>query len=382
MKRPDIAVLASSVALSAIGLVFIYSASSYNAALDTGDAFFFVKKQAIAMALGVVLMFFVKCFDVEKLKRFKTPVLIFSLVLLALVFVPGVGVESYGAKRWINLGFFTVQPSEYAKFGLVIFIAAFMSARDMNKTKNIAAVLFAGLSMCALIILEPNMSITVCVGAVMLAMLFVGGVKIKKFFVLMLPFLIAVPALIIAEPYRIKRMTAFLNPWENPQAEGYQLIQSYYALGSGGWFGLGIGNSRQKYLFLPFSESDFILSVIGEETGLAGVMLLLLIFGVFIYAGVKIAVSADTRFKCYLAAGITAVVAVQTAVNAAVVSGTIPPTGLPLPFVSAGGSSLVAFLLASGVLAGCRGKGGVKSVGLPLPSATKKRNTRSRRLRA
>ncbi|MEG2454248.1 MAG: FtsW/RodA/SpoVE family cell cycle protein, partial [Clostridia bacterium] len=171
--------------------------------------------------------------------------------------------------------------------------------------------------------------------------------------------LIALPVMIIIEPYRLKRLTAFINPWETPQAEGYQLIQSYYALGSGGFFGVGLQNSRQQYLFLPFSESDFILSIIGEETGYFGCLLLMAIFFAFIYFGIKISASADTRLKCYLSSGITLIVAIQTVVNIAVVSGTIPPTGLPLPFVSAGGSSLVAFLLATGLLAKCSNKDGV-----------------------
>lgn len=365
-----IVVYASTLLLSALGLLFIYSASSYGALLETGDAYFYVKKQAIAFVFGAVLMFAMRVFDIEKIKKFKYPILIIGYLLLALVFVPVLGVESYGAKRWLNLGFFTIQSSEYAKFALVIFIAAYMCNKDMNVTKNIAVVLISGVICCILIILEPNMSITVCVAAVMLLMLFIGGVKMKKFAVLMLPFVIAVPALIIAEPYRLKRLTAFINPWENPQAEGYQLIQSYYALGSGGLFGIGIGNSRQKLLYLPFAESDFILSVIGEETGFVGILLIMAIFCALIYAGVKISASADTRFKSYLAAGITSVIAVQTIINAAVVSGTIPPTGLPLPFISAGGSSLVAFMAASGVLASCactRNEGENKGKFLAVP---------------
>lgn len=350
------AVYISAAVLSAIGCVFIYSASSYGAFLETGDAFFYVKKQIIALVLGLFIMLSIRLFDIGKITKFKWPIMILGLILLALVFVPVIGVESYGAKRWLNLGFFTIQSSEYAKFFLVLFVAAFMADKDMNKTKNILVVLFFGLLSCLLIILEPNMSITVCVGAVILIMLFAGGVKMNKFAALSLPAAVALPVMIAVEPYRLKRLTAFIDPWANPRAEGYQLIQSYYALGSGGWFGVGIGNSRQKYLYLPFAESDFVLSVVGEETGFVGILFLLMLFCVYIYAGIKISARADTRFKCYLAAGVTAVVAVQTAVNFAVVSGTIPPTGLPLPFISAGGSSLVAFLAFSGVLAACAGK--------------------------
>ena len=353
MKKYVVTVYATSVLLSLIGMAFIFSASRYSALIDAGDAFFYVKKQGIAFAIGLFLMFAVRIFDVEKLKKAKYPIMVFSLILLALVFVPNVGVESYGAKRWINLGFFTIQPSEYAKFGYAVFCAGICADNDVNDTKTLLKILFFGVFSCILIILEPNMSITVCLGAVMLIMLFVCGLKRKKLLTVIAPAVLAVPALIIAEPYRMKRLLAFLNPWENPKGEGYQLIQSYYALGGGGFFGLGYLNSRQKYLFLPFSESDFVLSVIGEETGFFGVVTLAIIFVVFIYSGIKIAINAKTRFKSYLATGITAIVAVQSVINFAVVSGAIPPTGLPLPFISAGGSSLVAFMTFSGVLCLC-----------------------------
>lgn len=353
MKKYVRIVYATTIILSLIGTAFIYSASRYSAFVESADAFFYVKKQAIALAIGLFTMFAVRVFDVEKLKRAKYPVMILSLVLLALVFVPKLGVESYGAKRWLNLGFFTIQPSEYAKFGFVIFAAAVCAADDVNNTKTLLKVLFFGVFSCILIILEPNMSITVCLGAVMAVMLYASGLKTKKFLAVISPAVLAIPALIIAEPYRMKRLLAFLNPWENPKGEGYQLIQSYYALGNGGFFGLGYLNGRQKYLFLPFAESDFVLSVIGEETGFFGIVVLAAIFCAYVFAGVKIAINAKTRFKSYLATGITAVVAVQALINFAVVSGAIPPTGLPLPFVSAGGSSLVAFMTFSGVLCLC-----------------------------
>lgn len=288
--------------------------------------------------------------NLDNLPKYKWIVLGISLLLLALVFIPGFGVESYGAKRWLNLGFFTIQPSEYSKFGLVIFLSAYMCNRSMDKFKNVLPALAAGLAMCVLIILEPNMSITLCVGATLFALLFLGGVKVKHFLLMAAPALLAIPALIIAEPYRLKRLAAFLDPWSSPQGEGYQLIQSYYALGSGGWFGVGLFNSRQKYLFLPFSKSDFILSVIGEELGVIGCLFLIALFCVLIYRGFRAAANARTRFRAYLAAGVTLVIAIQTVINIAVVCGAVPPTGLPLPYISAGGSSVVAFMAASGAL--------------------------------
>ncbi|MBO7525263.1 MAG: FtsW/RodA/SpoVE family cell cycle protein, partial [Clostridia bacterium] len=208
----------------------------------------------------------------------------------------------------------------------------------------------AGGITCLLIILEPNMSITVCVAAVMLAVLFAGGMKIKHFLLILVPALLAIPLLIIAEPYRLKRLSAFLDPFESPKGEGYQLLQSLYGLSDGGLFGVGLFNSRQKYRFLPFSESDFILSVIGEETGFFGLLALFSVTLVIIIRGVKIAARSEDYYGYLIACGITAVYAVQVVVNALVVTGSIPPTGLPLPLISAGNTSLVIFMTFFGVL--------------------------------
>ena len=196
------------------------------------------------------------------------------------------------------------------------------------------------------------MSVTVCVGACILLTLFVAGTKRRFFLALIALVLVAVPVLIFAEPYRVKRIIAFVDPWQNPLGEGYQLIQSYYAIGSGGLFGVGLFASRQKYLFLPFSESDFIFSVIAEETGLIGCLVVLALFAVYIVCGIRVAMNAKSRFESILSFSLTSVVAVQTLLNVAVVTGSVPPTGLPLPFVSAGGTSLVSFFFATGLLFG------------------------------
>ena len=338
------------IGLTLTGILFIYSASNYSASVQFGDAFHYVKTQAIAFFVGIIAMFGLSFFDVAKLKRLALPLYAVGILLLALVFVPVLGVESYGAKRWLNLGFFTIQPSEYAKFFMVILMAKFMSKADMTKFKNMPVMLVIGGLVALLLILEPNMSITICVVAVLFAMLFFGGMKVQHLLLLAVPVIVGAVLLVVVEPYRMRRLLAFLNPWESPLEEGYQLIQSYYALGSGGLFGVGIGNSRQKYLFLPFAESDFILSVIGEETGLFGVLTIMLVYLFVAYRGIKIAKFARDRFSCYLAFGVVAVLTVQTLLNFAVVCGAVPPTGLPLPFMSAGGSSLVAYMSAIGIL--------------------------------
>ncbi len=346
-------VLAVSVTgLVLFGIIMVYSASSYNAEVNYGNEYYYMYKQIIGAILGFSAMFVLSVIDYHILIKFRYVILGISYVLLILVFIPGVGVENYGAKRWINLPFFTIQASEIAKFGFIVFAAAYMAKnhKKMNTFLGILPVLAVGASMCVLIILEPNMSITMCVIMLMFAMLFVGGARIKHFVLMAVPVLLLVPVLIVLEPYRLDRLMAFLNPWESPLEEGYQLIQSFYALGSGRLFGVGLFNSRQKYLFLPFSESDFIFSVIGEELGFFGCVAVIAVYVVIIWRAVRIAKNSNDRFGCYLSTGIAALIAVQTCINIAVVSGSIPPTGLPLPFVSAGSSSLIVFCASVGVL--------------------------------
>ena len=347
-------ILFLTVLLAGFGVIAIYSASNYVAKTQYGDAWYFVKKQMIGFLLGVGTMLFCARWDYQifRGKKVRWIVLIVPMILLALVFVPGIGKTNYGATRWIGVGGFTLQPSELAKYGFVFFAAAYMSD-DMGKMrtlKGLLPVLLAGAGICLLIILEPNMSVTMCVGMLMIGMLFLGGMKMKYFMMLFIPAILAVPLMIIAEPYRIARLSAFLNPWENPKGEGYQLIQSLYALGNGGWFGTGLFRSRQKYRFLPFAESDFILSIIGEELGFVGVALLFTICVLLIFCGIHTARHANDFFSFLTASGITLVYAIQTAINALVVSGSIPPTGLPLPLISSGNTSLIITMASMGIL--------------------------------
>lgn len=352
LRFVNMPILLSVLFLSFFGVVMIYSASCYSAELTYGDAFFFARKQLYGVLIGLVCCFLLYKIDYNTLNRFGIAALVISLVLLALVFMPGLSRSNYGATRWIAIGSFTIQPSEFAKFGLVVFCAYYIAKKHdkMHKFKSILPILGAGGAMCVLIMLEPNMSITICVGALMIFMLFIGGARLKHLLMLGVPILCALPLLIIAEPYRLKRLLAFLDPWSSAQDEGFQLVQSLYSLGSGGWFGVGLFNSRQKYLFLPFSESDFIFSIIGEELGLFGCLAIIVVFLVFIYYGFKVAKNATNRFGSMLAGGITFVIAMQVILNIAVVTGSIPPTGLPLPFISAGGTSIVVFLASIGIL--------------------------------
>ena len=341
-----------------VGCVFVYSASYYSAEIAYGDKYHFLKKQLIGVFLGFVALICMWKFDYHKLQKFSYPILGVGILLLILVLIPGIGVENYGARRWIALPGFTIQASEISKFCYIIFTANYLAKnRDKIKTfKGILPVIASGGLMCVLILLEPNMSITICTGLVMITMLFVGGISFKHFLLLCVPALLLVPILIIVEPYRLKRLLAFIDPWANPKGEGYQLVQSLYSLGLGGFFGVGLFNSRQKYLFLPFAESDFIFSIIAEEIGFVGVSLLVLLFGIIMFCGIKIAKNATDLFGCFLATGITALISIQTIVNIAVVTGSIPPTGLPLPFVSAGSTSLIVLMGAIGVVLNVNGQ--------------------------
>jgi len=338
--------------LVAFGVLMVYSASYYSAELTYGDGKFFMKKQiygAIIGLVGMVAMYFI---NFEHLKKIRWWAIGVSIILLALVFVPHIGVKVYGARRWINLGFFTLQPSEIAKFSFIIFASASLSKakHKVKEFKGIFPTIIIGAIICLLIILEPNMSITICVGVTLVTMLFVGGASFKHFLFLAIPVLILIPLLIILEPYRLRRLVAFLDPFASASNEGFQLVQSLYGIGSGGLFGVGLFNSRQKYLFLPFAESDFIFSIIAEEFGFIGCLMLIILFLIVIIRGIIIARNAPTRFGCYLVSGIITIIAIQLIVNIAVVTGSIPPTGLPLPFISAGSTSLLVFMSAIGVV--------------------------------
>ncbi len=351
LDKKSILVFLIVAGLGVFGCLMVYSASCYSALYRYDNQYLYLNKQIVGVVLGIVAMLIFSMINYEYLKKFKLWAIIISAVMLCLVFIPGIGVENYGANRWLNFGLFTVQPSEFAKFSFVLFASAYLSDNydKVRNFKTLIPVLAVGLTFCVLIILEPNMSITMCMGLVMLFMLFVGGARMKHFAILSIPAAAAVPALIIIEPYRIQRFMAFLNPWASPQTEGYQLIQSLYSLGNGGLFGVGLFNSRQKFLFLPFSESDFIFSIIGEEFGFFGTALLVIIFAVLIFLLVKIAKNAKDRFGALLVLGVASVISIQVIINLSVVTGLIPPTGLPLPFISYGSTSIIVFMSAIGI---------------------------------
>lgn len=350
-NKQEITIILLVLFLAVFGCLMVYSASSYSAEYRYGNQFFFLYKQIFGLILGIFAMFFFAFFDYKILKKFKYWILLVCVVLLCLVFVPGLGVQSYGANRWVNFLGISVQPSEIAKFALVLFLASYLSDNH-EKIKSfktlLPALVVAGI-LCVLIIIEPSMSVTMCLAFITFFMLIIGGIRKKHTLIFSSLAVVGVPILILAEPYRLKRLFAFLNPWASPQGEGFQLIQSLFSLGNGGWFGVGLFQSRQKYLFLPFAESDFIFSIIGEELGFIGCCGIMLVYFVLVYNLFKIGLNAKDRFGCLLACGVGIVIAVQTLLNIAVVTGSIPPTGLPLPFISSGGTSVAVFMAAIGV---------------------------------
>ena len=348
----NFALLLIMVMLLLLGLVFVYSASCYSAELTYSDKFFFVKKQIFGIVVGLFCYIFFTFFDYKKFEKFKWFFVVLAVILLALVFVPGVGLTNYGATRWINLRFITFQPSEIAKLAFIIFAASVLSrsSEKIKSFKGLISVLLVGGVFCVLIIMEPNMSITMCMALLIVVMLFLGGAKLKHFLMLSVPAVLLVTLLVLVEPYRLKRLVAFVDPFASSQNEGFQLVQSLLGISLGGMFGTGLFNSRQKYLFLPFAESDFIFSIIAEETGFVGSMFVILLFVMLFICIINISRRANDKFGALLSAGIGSLILIQVLLNISVVTGLVPPTGLPLPFISAGSTSIMIFMSMLGIV--------------------------------
>ena len=362
----NLGLLLPVLGVCAFGLAMVYSASWYNSTVYFGTRFHFFTSQLIGFILGLLLMTAAYMIDFRAYKKWYKIIYAIGFLLLVLVFVPGIGVTRLGASRWIGIGGFTMQPSEVAKFAFVIFAAAVAAGGrttpsrlrratpskegELLDKKQVAVILGAGLAYCALILLEPNLSITLVLGATVFVALFLFGAKIKHLLFVMAPALVALPIMLVAEPYRVRRLLAFIDPWANPKDEGFQLIQSLFGLGNGGLFGVGFGNSTQKHMFLPFAESDFIFSIIGEEFGFMGSIIFIFFLGLIVTQIFRVGMRCPDRFGKYLCFGIATVIFIQSAVNLAVVTGTIPPTGVPLPFISFGGTSLAVMMATIGIV--------------------------------
>ena len=353
MKSIDYTLLCAILVLLFIGIVMVYSASSYYALyqIDVYNTEFYFYKEITWSIVGVIGMLVTMSIDYHYYKKWTPWLVLITLVFLVLVLFIGSNIN--GAVRWIRLGPLSFQPSELAKYVVVLYLALLIDKRKGKITKFKEGTIFylavAGV-FAGLILLEHNLSITAIVMMVAFIMILVGGAKISHLFSLVPVGLVAGIALIFIQSYRLKRLTSFLNPWADTSGDSYQLVQSLYALGSGGIFGVGIGNSRQKALFMPEPHNDFIFSIIGEEIGLIGCIIIISIFMFIVIKGTSIAIKARDNYGFLLAIGIISVIAIQAIINIAVVTGSMPVTGVPMPFISYGGTSLVFNLGAMGIL--------------------------------
>lgn len=351
MGQIDYGIFYTLCILLSIGVVMVYSASSFYAMFHNNDSMYFFKRQLIWAILGVISMTIMMSIDYHKLKKITPTLLICTIpLLIAVFFFPAIN----GAKRWISLGPLSFQPSELTKYAVVMFLAFSIDLKG-DKVKDFwrGLVPYLGVAgfFAALILAEHNMSIAAIIMIVTFIMLFVAGGKIKHLFGIILPALFTLAIFFIfSSDYRRERMLNFIDPWKDAADAGYQLIQSFLALGSGGLTGLGLGQSRQKTLYMPEPHNDFIFSIIGEEIGLIGCLFIIGLFLIFIWRGVKVAMKARDTYGKLLAMGITSIIAVQAIINIAVVTGSMPVTGVPMPFISYGGTSLVINLTAMGIL--------------------------------
>lgn len=345
--------LVSALVLTGLGVIMVYSASSALAGKRYLDTAYFAKHQAAAIAVGMFVMGWLAARDYQNLRRWVWPALIAVFVALVAVLIPGVGHRAGGAARWLRLGLFSVQPAELAKLAMVLFLAHWLSSNQV-RIKSLFAVFLPCLGMAGLmiapILAEPDLGTSLMIMALTATLLFVAGNRVSYLVALGLACLPGLYFLVFKVSYRLDRLTSFLNPWNDPADTGFQIIHSFMALGSGGLMGAGLGGSRQKLFYLPEPHTDFILSVLGEELGLWGMALVLGLFMLLIWRGVRTALSARDLFGAYLALGATMVVGLQAFVNAAVVMGLLPTKGLTLPFISYGGSSMLTNFACLGIL--------------------------------
>ncbi len=342
-----------AVVLLSAGVVMVYSASAIVAADRFQDPYFFLKKQLFWALLGAVAMLVAVRVDYRHLEKLMVPVLIVAAVLLILVLVPPFGQAINGTRRWIRFGIVSFQPAELAKLALVIYLAAFVARRQEELTdvrRGLLPPLLVAGAFAALVFVQPDLGNCLTLIALTFGLLYLAGAPMRYLGWVLAP---AVPLLIIAiyaAPYRWRRMTAFWDPWSDARGSGFQIIQSWLAFGNGGLLGQGIGGSRQKLFYLPESHTDFIFAVVGEELGFVGATAFVALFAVLIWRGLRIGLRTSEPFGAYLALGITLLIATQVLVNLGVVTGLLPTKGLPLPFISFGGSALLMTMLSTGVL--------------------------------
>lgn len=349
--RIDYGFLAVCITLVVIGLLMVFSASFPSAYYyQNKNGYYYIQRQTIWAVAGAIAMAFTMNFPYKAYKKLAKIILGVCGVLLILVLIAGK--EINGAQRWLGVGSMTIQPSETAKLGLIIFFAYLVDkdGKNIGKFKPLIKYAVTLLIFMGLMMLQPHFSVCIIIGLTSVVMLIAGGAKLRYFILASVPAALAGVVLVIYEPYRLARVLTFLDPFADTQGAGWQVIQSLYAIGSGGLFGVGFGNSRQKYMYVPEPQNDFIFSIVCEELGLIGAGAILLLFGILLFRGMKIAINAPDTFSSMLVTGIISLVGVQVILNIAVVSSSIPTTGIPLPFFSYGGSALFFLMAAMGIV--------------------------------
>lgn len=342
-----------TLTLALVGLVMVFSASAIVAGNRFQDPEFFLKRQIAWLGFGFLLMHLTSRIDYQLWRKLSIPILIGMLVLLVMVLVPSLGVAAKGARRWLRLGPISIQPAEMAKLVTVMYLAAYVTRKadklTLFRSGLLPALIVVGL-LSGLVLLEPDLGTVVVMGLATVALLFLGGARIAHLVSFGLCAIPVALVLVLGSSYRRQRLMTFLAPWKDASDAGFQITQSFLAFGSGGPFGVGLGQGKQKLFFLPEAHTDFVLALVGEELGLAGTVTVILLFAIFVWRGFHIAARARMPFGKFLGMGITLLIGIQALVNAAVVTGLLPTKGLTLPFVSYGGSSLVVSFVGVGML--------------------------------
>jgi cell division protein FtsW len=350
---PDVWLFGVAIVLLAAGVVMVYSASAIVAADRFQDPYFFLKKQLFWAVIGAACLWMAIRLDYRRLEYLVLPLLIFAGMLLVLVLVSPFGQAINGTRRWIRLGPVSFQPAELAKLALVLYLAAFLAKKGeaiAEFRRGLLPPLAVAGVLAALVLAQPDLGTCLTLVTLTFTLLFLAGGRVRHLGLILLAALPTLALAIWVAPYRVRRIIAFLDPWSDPRGSGFQIIQSWLALGNGGLFGQGIGASRQKLFYLPESHTDFIFAIVGEELGFVGATTIVALFAILIWRGLRIGLRAPDPFGGYLAIGITVLIATQTLVNLGVVTGLLPTKGLPLPFISFGGSALLVTLLSTGVL--------------------------------
>jgi cell division protein FtsW len=349
----DRTLLVCVLLLVAFGFIMVFNTSFISASEIFGDGYFFVKRHLIFLFIGLGAMMFLSRYDHKKLQKWIFPLFVVTLVLLALTLVPGIGVEVKGGRRWIKAGFFNFQTSEFAKYVVILFLANYYQKHQDYQYSFLKFMLipFALLStMLFLILRQPNYSTVALLCIIAAAIMFVSGARWRHVTIAGIMGFAAAGVLVAYKSYRMKRIAGFLDPWADPEGKGFQAIQSFVAFQSGGFFGVGIGASKQKLLYLPEAHNDFVFAIVAEELGFIGVLAVLAVFFVLIYRGIRIAVRTQDLFGRLLVFGIMFLISMHVLINVGVVLGLFPITGLPLPFISYGGTSLISFMAFMGIV--------------------------------